>query len=268
MKLQKYRSLALIAPMLAVLGACSPTDYMTYDISDQGVYFTRDTLTYSFSVTPIEVKSYTFKVPFRVMGTIASESRPVAFEVVDTATNAVEGVQYTIGQAVMPADSIDGYIPVVILRDGLEGNYTDGYTKYRLTLRLTTNEYFRPMLDSAAQWRTLTFDNAIEQPNWLDAYGNKVWSKSELGVWHPYKFIKMVEYFHAIADILPETYEKMVAAYGENLEDVPYGDVYLYRTVFKKYVFAPMYDFFNDPANREMILANYPDFPFDFPSPY
>jgi hypothetical protein len=60
----------------------------------------------------------------------------------------------------------------------------------------------------------------------------------------------------------------MVAAYGENLESIPYGDVYLYRTIFKKYVYLPMYEFFNDPANREMILANYPDFPFDFPNPY
>jgi hypothetical protein len=267
MKLTNFRFLAWLAPLLFALGACDQ-DYMTYDVADQGVYFTRDTLTYSFSVTPIEVKSYSFKVPFRVMGATDAADRPVAFSVVASMTNAVEGVQYTIGDAVLPADSIDGYIPIEILRDGLEGNYTDGYTKYTLVLRLETNDYFRPMLDSAAQWRTVTFDNAIEQPNWLNAYGDKVWSKAELGVWHPYKFIKMVEYFHAIADILPETYEKMVAAYGENLESIPYGDVYLYRTIFKKYVYLPMYEFFNDPANREMILANYPDFPFDFPNPY
>ena len=29
-----------------------------------------------------------------------------------------------------------------------------------------------------------------------------------------------------------------------------------------------MYDYFNDPANRDMILDAYPDFPFDFPNPY
>jgi hypothetical protein len=78
----------------------------------------------------------------------------------------------------------------------------------------------------------------------------------------------MVEYFHAIADVLPETYKKIVAAYGENLESIPYGDPYEYRTIFKKYIYLPMYNFFNDPANYDMIIENYPDFPFDFPNPY
>ena len=29
-----------------------------------------------------------------------------------------------------------------------------------------------------------------------------------------------------------------------------------------------MYDFFSDPANHDMIVEAYPDFPFDFPNPY
>ena len=66
----------------------------------------------------------------------------------------------------------------------------------------------------------------------------------------------------------PETYKKMVADYGENLENIPYGDPYLYRTIFRKYIYKPMYDFFNDPANRDAIIDEYPDFPFDFPDPY
>ena len=82
------------------------------------------------------------------------------------------------------------------------------------------------------------------------------------------KFIKMVEYFHAINDILPETYKKMVAAYGENLENIPYGDPYVFRSIFKKYIYQPMYEFFGDPANHDMIVTAYPDFPFDFPNPY
>ena len=65
-----------------------------------------------------------------------------------------------------------------------------------------------------------------------------------------------------------ETYKKMAEAYGENLEHIPYGDPYVYRTIFKKYIYAPMYDFFSDPANHDMIVEAYPDFPFDFPNPY
>ena len=56
--------------------------------------------------------------------------------------------------------------------------------------------------------------------------------------------------------------------YGENLENIEYGDPYQYRTIFKKYIYLPMYEHFNDPANREMILSLYPDFPFDFPNPF
>lgn len=257
--------------MAAVAGlsamSCSETDYMTFDTANNGVYFTKDTLTYSFSVTPIEVKTYTYNVPFRIMGPTSSQQRTVKYSIDESLTTAKAGVQYNIGEAIVMSDSINGYIPVEILRDGLEGTYATGYTRYTLVLRLQENENFKPTLDSESQCRTLTFDNAIEQPEWYNAHGDKVWSVTTLGVWHPYKFIKMVEYFHAIADILPETYKKMVEAYGENLEHIPYGDPYVYGTIFKKYIYQPMYDFFNDPANHDMIVAAYPDFPFDFPKP-
>jgi hypothetical protein len=78
----------------------------------------------------------------------------------------------------------------------------------------------------------------------------------------------MVEYFHALEETHPETYKKMVALYGENLEHIEYGDPYQYRTIFRKYIYQPMYEHFNDPANRDMILNEYPDFPFDFPDPF
>ena len=79
----------------------------------------------------------------------------------------------------------------------------------------------------------------------------------------------MVEYYHAIEDILPETYKKMVDLYGENLEHIPNGDPYQFLTIFVKYIYQPMYIFFNDPDNYEEIKAQFPDFPFgDFPNPY
>ena len=64
------------------------------------------------------------------------------------------------------------------------------------------------------------------------------------------------------------TGRKWQAAYGENLENIPYGDPYVYRTIFQKYICSPMYDYFNDPANHDAIVAEYPDFPFDFPNPF
>ena len=248
--MKKIKTIAMTALAAVAMMSCSETDYMTFDTANNGVYFTKDTLTYSFSVTPIEVKTYLYKVPFRIMGPTSKEPRTVKFAIDEAKSTAKVGVQYNIGEAVVQPDSINGYIPVEILREGLEGTYATGYTKYVLQLMLVENEYFKPTLDSASQCRTLTFDNAIEQPEWLSAHGDKVWDQSTLGVWHPLKFIKMVE------------------AYGENLEHIPYGDPYVYRTIFKKYIYEPMYDYFNDPANRDMILDAYPDFPFDFPNPY
>ena len=256
----------MVTAMTAV--SCSETDYMTFDTARNGIYFTKDTLNYSFSVTPIEIKTHTYKIPFRIMGSTSSQPRTVAYTVVAEKTTAKQGVQYNIGEAVVEPDSINGYIPVEILRNGLEGTYATGYTRYTLHIELKSNDNFFPTLNAAAQSRTLTFDNAVEQPEWYSAHGDKVWDKATLGVWHPYTFIKMVEYFHAINDILPETYKKMVAAYGENLENIPYGDPYVFRSIFKKYIYQPMYEFFGDPANHDMIVTAYPDFPFDFPNPY
>ena len=248
--------------------ACEDENYMKFNTHYTGIYFTTDSTEYSFSVTPIEVREYTLKIPVQIMGAPAKKDRIIKYELVEGLCHAEENVHYIFDPAIVPADSINGYIPIRILRDGLIGNYADGYERYKLTLRLVENEHFTPTLDSLRQVHQAKFDNAVEQPAWLNWAGEKVWSLSTLGIWHPYKFIKMVEYFHALEETHPETYKKMVALYGENLEHIEYGDPYQYRTIFRKYIYQPMYEHFNDPANRDMILNEYPDFPFDFPDPF
>ncbi len=260
-------SLLGIMTML-LLGACSETDYMTYDTNNNGIYFTKDTLRYSFGVTPIDVRTKEYRIPVRVMGGLSDEDRTFGIVVDAKETTAEEGVHYSLGTPVVEADSIDGYIPVTLYRDNLEGDYTNGYVRYKLTVRLVESDLFTPTLDSIARVRTFVFDNAVDQPEWLDYKGDKVWYEYQWGVWHPLKLIKMVEYFHSIEQYLPETYERMVAQYGENLENVPYGDFHLFATIMNKYVYGPMYEYFSDPANRDEILNLYPDFPFDFPNPY
>lgn len=269
MKIKNIASaLSILAGACAALTACNDSDYLIYDTSECGIYFTKDTLKYSFSVTPTETRTYTYNIPVKIMGAVSDKEREIGFEVITDTTTAVEGVQYTIGKAVIYPDSITGNIPVVILRDGLEGTYDTGYTSYTLGLRLIENDNFAPTLSSKEHVRVLTFDNAVDMPDWFDYKGDKVWDKDYLGEWHPLKLIKMVEYFHEIANILPETYVKIVEAYGENLESIPYGDPYQYRTIFNKYIYSPMYEYFSNPDNREEILSQYPDFPFDFPNPF
>ncbi len=258
-----------------VFSSCSETEYMKFDTSHNGIYFTKDSLKYSFSVTPLDVKSYTFKMPIKILGCLSDKEREVAFRIVDDSTNAVEGLHYTIGKAVIAPDSIEGYIPVTIIRDSLKGSYAEGYERYRLRIELVQNSNFKPTLDAVNQVRTLHFDNAIDIPEWLDYKGDKIWRPGnplpELGDWHPYTYMKLVEQFKTIKDIpnMEETYWKMVEYYGgENLEKVPYAQFYPYLPVMQKYVFAPLYKYFSDEENKDDILAIYPDYPFDFPDPY
>ena len=260
--------LAAMLPAVAFLASCEDDNYMKFDLDNSGVYFTKDTLNYSFSVTPVDIKTHTYNIPVQVMGTTSNVKRPIGYYIDSDSTTAQEGVQYTIGEACILPDSIVGYIPVTIYRDKLEGTYATGYTRYKLCIRLMPNDYFTPTLDSLHQVRIFRFDNSVDQPEWYNARGEKVWQTKYLGEWHPLKFIKMVEFFHAIKDVQPETYKKMVQLYGENLEHIEYGDPYQYRTVFTKYIYAPMYDYFSDPANEDYILSEFPDFPFDFPNPY
>lgn len=261
---------------ISVLGlfSCSEYDYLKYDISHSGIYFTKDSLKYSFSVTPLEIKEYEFKVPIKILGGLSDKEREVAYRINPAHTSAVEGVHYNIGKAVIFPDSIEGYIPVTILRDSLRGNYNDGYERYSLCIELVENNNFTPTLDSISQVRILQFDNAIDIPEWVDYKNDKIWRPGNphdnLGSWHPYTYMKLVEQFHTIKDVpnMEETYEKMVALYGEYLEHVPYASFSDYMAIIRKYVLAPLYEYFSNPENEDEIRNLYPDYPFDFPNPY
>lgn len=256
---------ALAAGMLA--SSCSE-EYMTYDTGYSGIYFPNDTMRYSFGVTPTDIREKEFRIPVCLMGAPSAENRTFTYRIDKEKTTAEEGVHCSILSPTIEADSVRGYIPVVIHRNTLAGDYQNGYVRYRLELRLVDDNTFTPTLNAKNQVCVLFFDNAVDQPEWLDASNKKVWNEKKFGVWHPLKLIKMVEYFHALKDILPESYAKMVEVYGENLEHVPYGDFFQFNTIVNKYINYPAYEYFADPANREEILELYPDFPFDFPNPY
>ncbi len=269
----KYIILSLVG--VICFTACSETEYLKFDASHNGVYFTQEKLKYSFSVTADSIRSYLFKMPIQILGRTSSVEREVAYRVNPDSTDAVEGVHYTLGKAIIAPDSITGYIPITILRDNLKGSYHDGYTTYRLYIELDENENFIPTLDTLSQGRLLQFDNAIDIPEWVDYKGDKIWRPGnphpDLGSWHPYTFIKLVEQFHTIKDVenMYETYQKMVAYYGgENLEKVPYAAFNPYTHIMRKYVFAPLYEYFSNEANKDEIKEKYPDYPFDFPNPY
>ena len=61
-KIIKRTILAAVLPAMALIASCSD-NYMKFDLDNSGVYFTKDTLNYSFSVTPVEVKTHTYNIP-------------------------------------------------------------------------------------------------------------------------------------------------------------------------------------------------------------
>lgn len=283
----RWQTMISVLALLLGFSSCSETDYMSYDPTACGVYFNHDTLTYSFSVTPVETTEYVLNVPVKVMGVVSQQARTFSYSVEKVMPSdslqkliyipeqskyewATEGVEYSLPTEVtIPAGAIEGCIPVTIHRRALKGNFSEGYKRYRIVLRLKANNNFTPVLSEKDQVRIVQFDNAIDQPAWYNYdRSEKIWYKNYLGSWHPYTFIKLVEYFHELKSTLPETYKKIVELYGENLEHVPYGDFHEYRTIFRKHVFKRVYDHINDPSNRDMILSIYPDYPFDFPNPF
>lgn len=263
-----------IISLLGIMLLCSCHEsYMTYNAADNGVYLKDSVISYSFGVTPTETLTHMIQIPVYLMGYVNwTSDREFKGEAMSDSTTAQEGVQYTIGSCVIPADSIKGYIPVTIYRKQLAGDYQTGYTYYKLHLRLVSNENFVPTLQWRDQHIMLTFSNAIDQPEWYadtdKSHTKKIWLEGTLGKWHPLKLIKMVEFFHASKQYIPEIYKEMVVEYGENLEHIEAGDTHSYAIPFNVYVYKPMYDFFNDPANKEWIDANYPGFPYDMPNPY
>lgn len=270
-KLYKGLFLSMSLITMFLMTSCFDAEYLKYDISHSGVYFTKDSLNYNFGVTSLEINSYEYRIPVKIMGGLSKQDREISYEIIPDSTTAVEDLHFRFGRAVIKADSIEGYIPITILRDNLEGNYNDGYTYYKLSIQLVENGNFTPTLDSLSNARTLKFSNAIVEPDWFNYKQEKVWRPgnphSKLGEWHPYKYIKLAEYFKKIKDVQPETYKKMVEYYGgENLEKVPYGDFYPYLHIMQKYVLSPLYQYFKD--NLDEIRTIYSDFPDDFPNPY
>ena len=171
-------------------------------------------------------------------------------------TLPVAGEQYRINAdgLVIKADSITGYIPVELLRDGLEGSDEAGYTRYELRIRLVANDNFMPTLTDADQRVVLTFDNAIEKPSW---YNEAVWI-SKCGEWHPLKLIKLMEYFHTtLKEGVPATYDKMVSDIGENWEKVQYGWPTDYNYTVRKYILTPTYEYFL--AHPEHGITDFPN---------
>ena len=238
--------------------ACNQNDYLVFDEDYAGIYFTEDSIHYSFSTMPIETRTYTQKIPVTIMGKPYDYDRIFSVELLQAKTNQdpVKGLQYILEEETLKidADSINGFIPLIILRDGLAGDDESGYTRYELRLKLVENNNFQPTLSEKEQNVVVTFDNSIERPSW---FSEEVWI-SKCGEWAPIKLIKIMEYFHTtLKENAPSTYQKMVSDIGENWEDVTYGWPTDYNYTVKKYILIPCYEYFK--AHPEHGITDFPN---------
>ena len=102
------------------LTSCNEQDYKLFDSSRTGIYFTEDSVVYSFGVTKLEVTSHEMELPVKIMGAPVKEERSFKVEVVADKTTAKAGEHYMIPtELIIKADSVNGVLPVTILREDL-----------------------------------------------------------------------------------------------------------------------------------------------------
>lgn len=223
---------------IIALSSCKENVFQAEEFKT-GLYFINDSTDYSFGITPLETGSYTLELPVQIMGTASSVDREFEVKVIAENTNAIEGEQYELpSKLIVKADSVKGVLPLHILRESLGTDF------YKVTFSLVETESFVPVNESKSKI-VVTFNNLIEQPNWLDWQGKKAWPSSKLGVWNPLVYVKFMELFAEMEATAPNTYTNIVNLYGGPLlPNFPGGWAWDYDASLTKYVLIPLYRYF------------------------
>ena len=122
------------------IASCHETDYPTFDDSVIDIYFTQDSVNYSFGVTPLSTTEHVVELPVRIIGASVKEvARNFKIEVVDKRTNAESPLHYKVPeQLTLEKDSVNAVVPVTLKRSAL------GDTEWTVAFRLLPNDYFNP----------------------------------------------------------------------------------------------------------------------------
>ena len=115
----------IIFALLGLLFTSCEKDISEYK-NDPRVYFferatdlTQSRITFrsfSFLLLPLQVTRDTFLVKVKIMGETAPYDRIVRGQRIDSGSTAKAGEHYEFIDGVVPADSITGYLPVVLYR--------------------------------------------------------------------------------------------------------------------------------------------------------
>jgi hypothetical protein len=165
-----YKITGVLVLLGALLSACEK-DIDTYQNDARVYFFERNTdvtatrityRSYSFLLQPEEVTKDTINIRVKIMGEAASYDRIVRGRRLDSAsTTAIEGTHYDFIDGIVPADSIYGYLPVVVYRtaDIKDSSVT-------LNLAIGDTKDFKPGAAEDDYFQLTWSDNVVKPSNW------------------------------------------------------------------------------------------------------
>ena len=255
----------LLAVLLPLLTGCKGT-WLMYDTTQRDrLYFTVDG---GFNVVSFALRSedeVQYKASVTILGTPKDHDRTCPVEIVsgEDATvddggqtirveTARQGVDYTLGDLVIPAGSVNGTLTINLLRNsGMVGVYK------KIDLRIVEDDKFLPMdPDSSSMKAIITpefvlyvTDGEPSCPEWWKTEAGSVdyqWG-AYYGRFAPAKFRKMLELYHAIEGKNAPLYEELLAKYVYNIDAPGLERNFMSKqdqSVWATYVLIPLHDYY------------------------
>jgi hypothetical protein len=116
---------------------------------------------YTFLLLPAEITKDTFYVRVKVMGNTSATNRIIRGRAIATGTTAKAGQHYEFIDGAVPADSLFGYLPVVLRRTE---DIKD--TAVTLVLGIAETKDFKPGVGEDSAFTLSWSDNVVKPDNW------------------------------------------------------------------------------------------------------
>ncbi|WP_430816369.1 DUF4843 domain-containing protein [Carboxylicivirga sp. RSCT41] len=242
----------------ALLFMACEQDLQFYDVNQKdGVYFDTldeempDSLYATFG--PEGGTVLDFPLPLQILGTPKSVKRSIQFRIDQDLSTAVEGLNYTIGEAIMSEGQVQSLLPLSFM---VPPGQEEIDTIYNLVLILEENEYFRPMMSDTLK---VSFYGLVGQPDF--------WTERIFGPYSPALLGKFFELFRAMENKVPAIYADIIRDYGYYIDEDNIDGDYIYpgepfykfyKKVFVNYVFLDLYQYYQDNPT-EGIEVPHPD---------
>lgn len=164
---QILKKIALII-LIIMLNSCDENEAVSYDNVER-IYFTEEEINFSFGDKGFSIQDTIIEFPVRVMGKPSSNVRTFQVEINEEETTAVSGLQFETfpEEFEVPADSINAFVPIKLLRSGIDPTDTNSLT---ISLEIIDGGDFVKGVKESLSGK-LTFNNFLEEPSWWEGFG-------------------------------------------------------------------------------------------------